>query len=95
MVQVAIPKKGTGKCAGDRDPTRMIERECNNHECPKYLVCESKVDLIIAIDGSGSVKRKGWDAEVKFVHAMLDRTYLIQVTVRKQDFSVISWQRGE
>ena len=46
---VLIPTRGFGKCPKEQGPDRFQERECNTQDC---VVRE----LVIAVDGSGSVR---------------------------------------
>jgi len=52
---------------------RLYEEECNDITCPTFLVCESKIDLVILMDGSGSIGSWGFKNEKIFVNALLDR----------------------
>jgi len=64
------PAVGTGQCDEPVGETRLQFRECNKMPCsefyqttPKgqFLKCQSKVDLIILLDGSGSLGTQGWN----------------------------------
>lgn len=67
---------------------RVQYRKCNVHACPKpqaktTVTCKSKVDLILAIDGSGSLGQDGWDsskAAAKMIIEAMDDT-LAQIAV--------------
>merc|ERR1719215_2117036 len=73
---VAEPARGTGKCEDPAGHHRLQFRECNKKPCTefyhlsddgKYLQCGSKVDLMVLMDGSGSLGDRGWSASQKFV----------------------------
>jgi len=68
-----VPAIGNGVCWGDRDPERLVEQDCNDIACPTFLVCESKIDIVILMDGSGSIGYDGFKAQKVFVNALLDR----------------------
>jgi hypothetical protein len=58
---------------------RLEEKPCNEIHCPRQagfatLRCESKLDVILLLDGSGSLGQRGWDASVK-AGAMLARGF--------------------
>jgi hypothetical protein len=68
--------RGTGTCPEPAGEHRLQFRECNNipctnfyHETPagKFLKCNSKVDLMVLMDGSGSLGDFGWEKSQKFV----------------------------
>jgi len=58
---VLMAARGVGLCPDERSHERMERRRCNNFECstptPK---CNSTVDLVIALDSSGSVGAAGF-----------------------------------
>jgi len=65
---VLVAARGTGTCAEpDDEPLRLNFEPCNDFECKRLLPenrsivqCQSKVDLIVLLDGSGSLGRYGW-----------------------------------
>jgi len=77
---VAVAAVGNGACPDSTDPIRQEFEECNTVPCikptsfPTYR-CKAKLDVILLIDGSGSLRQRGWDASVKasamFAEAML------------------------
>lgn len=61
---------GGGFCWKPHDPERENHMKCNDHPCPlpkvkPTITCEAKVDLILVLDGSGSLGSKGWAATKK------------------------------
>jgi len=77
---VTVAAVGAGACADSTDPTRQEFEECNTVACVKptsfpTFRCKAKLDVILLIDGSGSLRQKGWDASVvasaMFAEAML------------------------
>jgi len=62
--------EGAGKCADEWSPKRLEYKECNKHRCQlaagsETLTCDEKLDVVLLLDGSGSLGRKGWEAEKK------------------------------
>jgi len=60
---------GEGHCPSANDPERLWKLACNTQACTPdkfkpYLRCTSKVDLVLMLDGSGSMGSKGF-AHVK------------------------------
>jgi hypothetical protein len=71
---ISIPSAGLGKCAADDSEERLQYKRCNMDKCvpktPPLLKCAAKVDVILLIDGSGSLGQAGFDA-VKAASAKL------------------------
>jgi len=62
---------GQGTCAHEDDPDRLEFEMCNTDPCivgvnAPTLRCDSKVDIILALDGSGSLGPNGWNAMKEF-----------------------------
>jgi uncharacterized protein with von Willebrand factor type A (vWA) domain len=67
--QISIQLRGDGKCPAMDDDLRHQMKSCNDERCmvaagKKTLQCASKVDLILLLDGSGSLGQSGWDGEL-------------------------------
>jgi len=67
---VATPAVGRGKCPLKRDAARLIREPCNEQACMrdpvKPLLCKTKIDVVLLLDGSGSVGSSGWSATKAF-----------------------------
>mmetsp|Transcript_8021 Transcript_8021/g.24368 ORF Transcript_8021/g.24368 Transcript_8021/m.24368 type:complete len:575 (+) Transcript_8021:2-1726(+) len=67
---VAKPAVGRGHCAHKNDDERLERQPCNEQACmrspDKPLICKSKVDVVLLLDGSGSVGSSGWAATKEF-----------------------------
>jgi len=59
--KVVVPIRGMGKCPVEGHADRLEEQPCNAHECVGDEVCIAKQDLVIAIDGSGSMREGGFE----------------------------------
>jgi len=70
---VAIPTRGFGKCPGGDSRFRYQKTGCNEQACTGDEVCVANQDLVIAVDGSGSVRQAGFDILKKFVAVLLGR----------------------
>merc|ERR1719443_2097475 len=70
---VAIPTRGFGKCPEAQSHYRYAKAMCNQQRCTGDEVCVANQDLIIAVDGSGSVRAGGFDILKKFVEKLLGR----------------------
>merc|ERR1719160_1336001 len=53
---VKIPTRGKGKCPKKESKRRYREVKCNKRLCRGDEKCISRMDLIVAIDSSGSLK---------------------------------------
>lgn len=64
---VVSEARGTGRCFEPLSEMRTLFQPCNTMSCAKLLPpgrevlkCNSKVDLIVMLDGSGSLRQFGW-----------------------------------
>jgi len=62
--------QGNGHCPSVDASERMEEKICNTAPCvpsgsTKILSCQAKLDVMLLIDGSGSVGQDGWTASVQ------------------------------
>jgi len=66
---------GDGKCAGAWDTARLEYKQCNMKRCkvPEVgaLQCNNTLDIILLIDGSGSLGLSGWKAEIKMAETFV------------------------
>jgi hypothetical protein len=68
--------EGEGKCPGEWSPKRLEYKECALFRCKSAqtsapMPCNSTLDVILLIDGSGSLGKTGWDAEIKAAKAFV------------------------
>jgi len=70
---VLIPTRGEGKCPRDKSRYRYRKRWCNVHDCNGDEICIAKQDLILALDGSGSVTSAGFTRLKNYATALLER----------------------
>jgi len=66
---VRIPSIGQGKCPHSLSAKRAQSKPCNVQPCVNATVnvfkCEAKLDVILLLDGSGSLGQRGWEATRK------------------------------
>merc|ERR1740121_1698395 len=74
---IAVQAKGTGACAKADADTRQQFKPCNTYTCESLLPdsrslleCTSKVDIIVALDGSGSLGSYGWSQTKEFAERL-------------------------
>jgi len=80
--------RGSGTCAdpdeedeGNEDCQsapcdRFKFRDCQTQHCLANLACNSKIDFVLVLDGSGSVTPGGFASTVGFAHTILSRVYM-------------------
>jgi len=64
--------EGAGECADEWSLKRLQYKACNMKRCETVkvdepLMCNRTLDVIILIDGSGSLGKEGWASEIKAV----------------------------
>jgi len=69
--------EGEGKCPGRWSSKRLQYKKCNMNRCAlevgaKTLTCKQELDVILLLDGSGSLRQAGWDAEIKTAQLFVD-----------------------
>jgi len=77
MKFVSHPAEGAGKCAGKWSPDRLQFKPCNMKRCgllegKATMTCNRTLDVVLLIDGSGSLGKKGWAAEIKAAQMFVD-----------------------
>jgi hypothetical protein len=78
---------GQGKCADQWSPKRLEYKACNMHRCPYAMKCNRTLDVVLLIDGSGSLGQAGWDAEIKASKILIEA--LAAPAEKKVDLAVI------
>merc|ERR1740117_2249345 len=69
--------EGAGKCADAWSMKRLEYEKCNMNRCEMAvgemaLTCQKKLDIVLLLDGSGSMGTEGWPAEIKAVNTFID-----------------------
>lgn len=70
---VLIPTRGEGKCPKPTSGNRYSKQMCNEQSCNGDEICIAKQDLIIAVDGSGSLRADGFKKLTNWVGELLKR----------------------
>jgi len=67
--RVLATSTGLGNCAADDSEYRLQYKRCNMDKCKPatapLLKCAAKVDVVLLLDGSGSLGAKGWETMKK------------------------------
>lgn len=65
---------GDGACPAETSPDRRTLEPCNSVECkPAEPTCASKVDVVLVLDGSGSVTTEGWTKTAAFAKLVVGK----------------------
>jgi hypothetical protein len=69
--------EGEGKCPDAWSLKRLEYKACNQKRCKidlgdNHLECNKTLDIVLLIDGSGSLGKKGWAAEMKAANTLVD-----------------------
>jgi hypothetical protein len=68
--------QGAGECPGQWSEKRLQYKQCNMIRCktpPNVpLNCSKKLDVVIVLDGSSSLGKQGWKAEIKAATTFVD-----------------------
>jgi hypothetical protein len=70
---VLIPTRGEGKCPKAGSRYRYRKRQCNTHNCNGDEICIANQDLVIAVDGSGSVREEGFNILKRYTKTLIGR----------------------
>jgi len=71
--RVTRPIRGKGKCPKETSRKRLRMRACNTHACNGDEICIARQDLIMSIDGSGSVRKEGFDTLKEFAATLAQK----------------------
>jgi hypothetical protein len=64
--------EGQGNCPDMWDSSRLQYASCNAHSCKvSTMTCQALLDVVILIDGSGSLGAAGWSAEIEAAQALV------------------------
>lgn len=92
---VLIPTRGMGHCPKPKSHWRQRETSCNKHKCVGDEICVAKQDLIIAVDGSGSITEKGFAVVKKFATQLVERYQAEYFSESAMKIGLIQFGNGE
>lgn len=70
---VLVPIRGEGKCPKETSYFRYGKQMCNEQQCVGDEICVAVQDLVIAVDGSGSLRQSGFEILKKFVTTLVKK----------------------
>jgi uncharacterized protein YegL len=91
---VIIPTRGFGKCPKEEGPERFREQECNTQPCVGDEICIANQDLIIAIDGSGSLREDGFNSLKNYALDLLNKYHSQYFGAGAMKIGVIEFGNG-
>merc|ERR1719434_556886 len=92
---VDIPIRANGKCPGPKHPDRFEMQQCNTQECVGDEICIARQDLVIALDGSGSLKQEGFDMVQKFALNLTSKYQSVYYGVEDMKIGLVLFGNGE
>lgn len=78
---VILKAKGEGTCAKRTAPERLQSQTCQDFVCPTTGKCSAAQDLVLVLDGSGSILKRGdternWKMIKNFAKGMITKSIL-------------------
>lgn len=70
---INVPVRGDGKCAKKTSKHRFEKRHCNEQPCVGDEKCLANMDVILAIDASGSLRESGYQVLKDFTTSYIDK----------------------
>lgn len=92
---VLVPVRGQGKCPKRRSSSRLEEHICNVQDCIGDERCIAAMDLIIAIDMSGSMSPEGSAAVRTFADRLVSRFAGMWYGEEAMKVGVVQFGNGE
>ncbi|CAK0826481.1 unnamed protein product [Prorocentrum cordatum] len=93
--KVDIPIRANGKCPGSKHPDRFQMQQCNTQDCVGDEICIARQDLVIALDGSGSVKQEGFDIIKNFALNLTSKYQSTYYGVEDMRIGLVLFGNGE
>lgn len=91
---VKTAAEGAGECAGSWTSKRLQYKECNMKRCQlakgaEVKTCNKTLDLVLLLDGSGSLGEKGWTAEIEAANRLVSAFEIAGANHTKVQVAVI------
>jgi len=71
--RVTVPIRGKGRCPRPNSRWRRSMKRCNTHRCRGDEMCIAKQDLVLALDGSGSLRESGFKVVQAFATKLMEK----------------------
>jgi hypothetical protein len=93
--KVLILIRGQGKCPGGKSAERYAQDECNTQDCVGDEICIAFQDLILTIDGSGSLRESGFEVVRDFAANLTTRYRSMAYAEDKMKIGVVYYGNGQ
>jgi len=92
---VVIPIRGEGKCPSPDSDFRLEHKDCNTQPCKGNEECFAIQDLVMAIDGSGSITADNFDILKEYVVKLVSRYKGVINEVELMKVGIVQFGNGE
>lgn len=92
---IRIPIRGEGKCPTLGSDERTKVEKCNTKKCMTDEQCIAKMDLVLAVDGSGSVGSDNWKIATNFTGELYRRMGGVFRSRQRTRIGLIKFGNGE
>mmetsp|Transcript_30119 Transcript_30119/g.66243 ORF Transcript_30119/g.66243 Transcript_30119/m.66243 type:complete len:1002 (-) Transcript_30119:54-3059(-) len=89
---VKVAATGAGKCARTFSKARYETQACNEGQCPMDVMCIGKMDLVVALDSSGSMGDDGWKGVKEGLLGLIGRMEFSKETGMQMGVLKFSWE---
>merc|ERR1719379_1925435 len=93
--EVDIPTRENGECPAPKHPDRLQMKECNTQDCVGDEIYIARQDLVIALDGSGSLKQEGFDIVKNFALNLTSKYQNMYYGVEDMRIGLVLFGNGE
>jgi uncharacterized protein YegL len=93
--KVLIPIRGEGMCPRTRSPKRFEDEACNTHACVGDEICIARQDLVLTIDGSGSLRQSGFEVVRNFAANLTTRYQSMYYGAEDMKVGVVYFGNGQ
>jgi hypothetical protein len=95
LKKVVIPTRGRGLCPREKSRRRFAMDECNTHECVGDEICIARQDLVLTIDGSGSLRQSGFEVVRNFAANVTDRYQSMYYGHEDMKLGIVEFGNGD
>mmetsp|Transcript_46538 Transcript_46538/g.110678 ORF Transcript_46538/g.110678 Transcript_46538/m.110678 type:complete len:978 (-) Transcript_46538:30-2963(-) len=92
--EVKVEPQGGGSCFSEDDAQRYEKQSCNEHACYGDEVCHENMEVVVAVDSSGSMDEDGFKVLKSFVAGLLKRMASEAYGQKAVQVSVIQFGNG-
>lgn len=90
-----MPTRGQGKCPAKKNKLRYGKKQCNRQGCLGDEECIDVADVVIAVDGSGSLRKEGFETLKQFTRKLVKRLRTRKYKKDRLKVGVVQFGNGE